>query len=92
MGHPDLLVKFKGEATNTIVDLKTPLAKSKTWGPQCAAYRALAVEKLYPVTRNLALQLRPDGSSALATEYSGNLFYDMGIFNNALACWWYFNG
>jgi len=90
-GHPDLILQMKGDECLSIPDLKTPLAHSRAWAPQCAGYRYLASVSDYQVERNFSLRLRPDGKPALMNEYSGNYHFDLSILYNALACWRYFN-
>lgn len=91
-GHPDFILQMKGDGCLSIPDLKTPLSHSRAWAPQCAGYRYLATESGYPVGRNFALRLKPDGKPALMNEYTGNYAHDLSILYNALACWRYFNG
>lgn len=43
-GHPDLIVKLKGNQHPSVIDLKTPKTKNKLWRAQIAAYTHLAIK------------------------------------------------
>lgn len=64
LGHVDLIANVTGFApgmpTLVVVDYKTPIAASRSWRVQIAAYVEAAREK-YGATIGGALQLRKDG-------------------------------
>ena len=62
-GHPDLLVKIKGNRFPSIIDLKTPATKSKLWRAQIAGYDHLALVNGYFPNLDIggSLRLQPDG-------------------------------
>ena len=90
VGHPDLLCIIIGDTKVTLVDLKTPVAELRTWKPQCAGYRYLAIKK-YDIGRVGSLRLKPDGGRAIFTEYTDERA-DFAAFLNALMIAKYFNG
>lgn len=70
-GKFDLLVKLKGCDCFTLVDIKTPLAVSRTWPLQTAAYRMLLREdKGINAGRRACLMLpRTEGALPMFIEY-----------------------
>jgi len=68
-GHPDLLVRLRGDSGDTLVDLKTPAVESPTWKGQLAGYARLCEVNGYHITRVGSLRLRKDGGTARFTEY-----------------------
>jgi hypothetical protein len=59
-GQPDLVIRARsGEVM--LVDLKTPLVKSKSWRVQMAAYRELCIVNGYKIDRAGSLRLDPEG-------------------------------
>jgi len=62
-GHPDLIVKIKGNRFPCVVDLKTPFSKSKLWRAQIAAYTHLAIKNGFGPNLDPggSLRLREDG-------------------------------
>ena len=56
-----------------LVDIKTPLAKQKTWECQLASYWWL-VENQAKINLDdlMSLRLKPDGGPALGVRYEGN--------------------
>lgn len=91
-GHPDLIVRMRGDSALALVDLKTPLSPAKTWRPQLAAYAELARVNGYDIGRVLAVRLRKSGSRALAGDYTGTLAGDFSTFLACLTAWKYFKG
>ncbi|MCL2029826.1 MAG: PD-(D/E)XK nuclease family protein [Deltaproteobacteria bacterium] len=89
-GHPDLLVRFKGDASPAIIDLKTPAAYNPSWRPQLAAYKYLAVKSGMAVERIGALRLKKDGSPPIFTESTATYGRDLAGFMAALDAWRYF--
>ena len=83
-GHPDLLCRLKGDDCLTLIDLKSPVQKQKTWRLQIAAYRHLALKKWPNIARVGSLRLSPEGRPALFDEYSGTLDVDFNVFVSAL--------
>lgn len=69
-GQFDLLCKYKYSNDIVLVDFKTPLAKSKTWQLQTAAYRFLLREnQIEYVDRRIALKLSAQGKPPMVYEY-----------------------
>jgi hypothetical protein len=64
VGHADLIVRLK-DGRVAVVDLKTPLAGSKTWKAQIAAYKRAATEFSPDVAGTL--QLHPEGKAPKMT-------------------------
>ena len=91
-GHPDLIVQMKGDKGFTLVDEKTPVAKSKAWRLQLAGYKELSDVNGYPIERVMSLRLREDGSAPLANEYTGTLVADFATFLSCLQAWKFFKG
>lgn len=92
MGHPDLICRLQGDDALSVIDFKTPLSKSKSWRPQLAAYRELAVKRGHDVRRVMSVRLKKDGGRPIVNESTGTVAHDFAVFRNALACWKYFNG
>lgn len=59
-GQIDLLVKSKQKEV-LLIDLKTPLALSKTWAIQIASYRQICKANKYFPHKSGSLRLSPDG-------------------------------
>jgi hypothetical protein len=87
VGHPDLVCKLKGDDGITVIDWKTPLAYSKTWAPQMAAYRVLT-----DASRAFPVRLDRDGGPAKSDEKRMNFEADWQFFQSALYCHNYLNG
>ena len=83
-GHPDLICRLKGDSVLTLIDLKSPVQKQKTWRLQIASYRHLALEKWPTIKRVGSLRLSPEGKPARFDEYSGTLEADFNVFLSAL--------
>jgi hypothetical protein len=79
-GKPDFVVKLK-EGIIALVDLKTPLLKSKSWRLQLAAYKHLCINAGYKIDRAGSLQLA--GPSAKMIWYEENS-RDFTVFLSAL--------
>ena len=90
-GHPDLIVRMKGDSVNTLIDLKTPAAKYKTWRIQLAAYWMLTGDNC-SCGRAMSLRLRKDGATPIADEYTGSLVGDFSVFLSCLQAWKFFKG
>ena len=67
-----------------------PGSTSKTWRPQIAAYRHLAIKNGYPVERAGFLQPSKDGGTAKLT-YVEDSIIDFSVFLSALNTYRYFN-
>jgi hypothetical protein len=91
-GHPDLILRIKGDAGMSLVDLKTPAACMPTWRPQLAAYRHLAESNGHEISRVFSLRLAKDGGRAKVDEYTGTVRADFAGFVSALNCWKFFKG
>lgn len=89
-GHPDMIVRLKGDDALTLIDLKTPAGVSKSWRLQLAAYWRLANANGYDVRRVMSLRLRKDGGRPIVNESTATLDHDFALFRNALAVWKYF--
>lgn len=87
VGHPDLVVRIRGDAGLTVVDLKTPAVVGKTWACQLAAYAHLA-----GAVRILSLRLKRDGTRPIINEFTDNQGRHFAAFCAALTTWRYFNG
>lgn len=95
-GTPDAIVKIRGDSGYTMIDWKTPLALSKSWRLQLAAYRELAWVNGFPGVRSLdrvaSLQPRVDGGLAKFTEYTRSLTEDWNMFRSMLNVFKFFQG
>ena len=91
IGHPDLLVRFKGDKGLAIIDLKTPVAYSSMWRPQLAAYNHLAWQNSLPVRRTGTLRLKKDGKPPIFNESTATYGHDLAGFMSARDAWKYFN-
>ena len=91
-GHPDLIVRIKGDEGFTLPDLKTPVATSPTWPPQLAGYKELAEANGYPIQRILSVRLRKSGTMPVIDEYTGSLNSALAVFLSCLTAWKYFKG
>ena len=62
-GHPDLILKIKGNVWPCVVDLKTPATKHKLWRAQIAAYTHLAIKNGFgpDLSPGGSLRLKEDG-------------------------------
>lgn len=93
LGHPDAVVRLKGDSKWTVIDLKTPAAQSPSWRLQLAAYKRLVEENTdRMVGRVLTLRLKKDAGRPIINESTATARQDFSVFLNALACWKYFNG
>jgi len=91
-GQVDLVCKIKGDEAETVVDWKTSISMSKSWGLQISAYGSLVRTNAYPLppgTRYMAVQLRKNGTY-IVREYT-NPAHDFAIFLNVLSAFRYFN-
>jgi hypothetical protein len=88
-GEPDLLVKAKhGEIM--LIDIKTPITKSKGWRLQLAAYSRLCTLAGYAVDRIGSLRLSPEGKTPKVDWYEGNRLQDFAVFLSALNVYRFF--
>jgi predicted RecB family nuclease len=83
-GHPDALLRIKGDTGATLVDWKTPKPLSLSWRLQLAGYRLLAMENGYSVERVASLRLMADGRPAKYQGYTRTLAADQNVFKAAL--------
>jgi hypothetical protein len=88
-GTPDFIFKIKNNVHLSVVDLKTPTARYKTWAGQLAAYLRLAQANEYDAHDALTLQPDPKGGSARAyyLEYKSDA---LAAFLGALQGYKYF--
>lgn len=94
IGHPDLIVKIRGDQHLTLTDLKTPKIIGKTWRSQTAAYEHLASLKKQAIgiiKRYGSLRLKQDGTFPIFDEYTDTRYADFAAFLSALNAWRYFN-
>ena len=89
MGHPDAIVRIKGDKDLTVVDWKTPAAKGPLWRAQLAAYAVLAKQNGFKVRRAISVRLKKDGSRAIVDEYTDTA-RDFEAFLNALSAYRWF--
>ena len=83
IGHPDIGCQLI-DGRDLVVDLKTPVISSKSWGPQLAAYLHLAKqERKYDGA--MVLQLRKNGKPAKGIDYKYS-DRDFAIYLSALNC------
>lgn len=90
VGHPDLLVKFRGDSSLSIVDLKTPTQYNPIWRPQLAAYKYLAEHNGRVISRICSLRLSRQGRPPILNESTGTYGHDLAGFMSALDAWKYF--
>jgi len=87
-GQPDILVRSKhGEIL--LVDYKTPLALSKSWRLQMAAYKRLCEMAGFAPDRCGSLRLSPEGKTP-AMQWYENSAQDITLFLQALNLWRFF--
>jgi hypothetical protein len=91
-GHPDAILRLRGDQGLTLMDWKSGRTSSKTWLLQISAYRKLAIQNGYPISRVAVLQPHPEGKIAKFTEFTGAMEYGFAIFLAELSVWKYFNG
>jgi len=84
IGHVDLVAELV-DGRIVVVDYKTPVAESKTWRAQLAAYCYLCKPVVGEVG-GMALQLSPEGNAARAIHYK-NTASDFANFVAALQCY-----
>ena len=90
LGHPDLIVRMKGDSGLSVCDLKTPVVLNRLWKAQLAAYRHLAEHNGYgPIERVFSLRLSPEGRMPKLDEYF-SVNNDFAAFLSALNAYRYF--
>ena len=92
-GHPDLILRLKGNIHPSVVDLKTPATKQKLWRAQIAAYTHLAIKNGYGPTLDPggSLRLKEDGSPPKFDLYDFQ-YGDFAAFVSLLNWTRWFNG
>lgn len=90
-GQPDLVIKAKHGET-ILVDIKTPISKTKTWRLQMAAYTHL-VEKFrgIKIDRAGSLRLSKEGKVPKMDYYEHNKGADFTAFLSCLNTYMFFN-
>lgn len=83
-GQFDIVCKMKGDTSLTLVDYKSPVAVSKTWKPQLAAYRHLAEIHNIDIGRHASLRIRKNGKPALLDEFTSTYTFDWNLFISCL--------
>lgn len=91
-GHPDLIVRIKGDETYSLPDLKTPAVTYKPWRVQLAAYRELSEANGYPIGRVFSVRLKKNGKPPIINEYTSSMTGDFSIFLSCLNVWKFFKG
>jgi len=91
-GHPDALLRIRGDDGPTLIDWKTPKPLSLSWRLQLAGYRLLAIDNGFKVSRVASLRLDADGGPAKFQGYTRTLVSDQNDFLAALKVWRFFNG
>lgn len=91
-GHPDLIVRIKGDNAYSLLDLKTPAVAYKSWRVQLAAYRELANANDCPIGRVFSVRLKKDGKLPIVNEFTGSTSGDFSIFLSCLQAWKFFRG
>ena len=89
LGHPDLIVRMRGDRGLSLTDLKTPAGVSPLWKCQLAAYKHLAEVNGYPISRVFSLRLSPTGAAPKLDEYRDSP-RDLAAFLSALNAYRYF--
>ena len=87
-GHPDFVFILR-DGASALIDIKTPITKSRLWCAQLAAYSELCRSNKINVDKRGVLQLDPKGKMAKITWYSED-FRDFNAFLAALTAWRYF--
>ena len=90
-GTPDFVGQLLGDQGNTLIDYKTPLAFSKGWRLQIAAYRELCIVNGIPIERVATLQPHPGGGRTIFKDDPERVNNDFNYFVYALNLWRYFN-
>ena len=90
-GQIDLLVNTKQDEV-ILVDLKTPIALSRSWRVQLASYQHLLEMNGYHPDRCGSLRLSPDGKTPKMDFYEGSAAQDFNIFLHCLNAYRYFKG
>lgn len=90
-GTPDWAGLLLGDRGNTLLDWKTPLAFSKAWRLQVAAYRELCNVNGIPIDRIGTLQPHPNGGRAKFRDDPERVNSDFNYFIYALNTWRFFN-
>lgn len=90
IGHPDLLILSKAREI-LLVDLKSPVTKSKSWRLQLAAYGHLCEQAGHRPDKIGSLRLHPEGKPPRMDWYEESRLQDFNIFLNCLAAHRFFN-
>jgi predicted RecB family nuclease len=90
-GHPDAIVRLRGDTGLILIDWKTPKPLSLSWRLQLAGYRLLAEANGHKVARVASLRLDADGGSAKFQGYTKTLAHDQNVFLSCLNVWKFFN-
>ncbi|MDD4340296.1 MAG: hypothetical protein PHV00_11510 [Syntrophales bacterium] len=92
-GQLDLIVWTRPEygSETWLVDLKTPLALSKSWRVQISAYRSLAISQRGITPEHCgSLRLDPNGGAAKVDWYDGSADRDFSVFLSCLNAYRFF--
>jgi hypothetical protein len=93
-GHPDAIVRLRGDQGLTLVDWKTPKPLSPSWRLQLAGYKLIAEAEPnnFQIARVASLRLDSAGGAAKFDGYTKTLAHDKNVFLSCLNVWRYFNG
>lgn len=90
IGHPDLLVMSK-DHEKLLIDLKSPVTKSKSWRLQLAAYGHLCEQAGHRPDKIGSLRLHPEGKAPKMDWYEGSRLQDFNVFLSASNVYRFFN-
>ena len=90
-GHPDAILRIRGDEGLSLVDWKTPKPLSLSWRIQLAGYKILCEHNGYRIARVASLRLDANGGPAKFTGYTRTLSYDVNVFLAGLLWWKFFN-
>lgn len=90
-GHPDAILRLRGDEGLSLVDWKTPKPLSLSWRIQLAGYKILCEHNGYRIARVASLRLDAKGGPAKFTGYTKTLAYDTNVFLAGLLWWKFFN-
>jgi len=91
IAHPDLIVTMRGDDLPVVRDLKTPVAKYKSWRLQLSAYGRVAEKAMGKIKDVGSLRLDPNGGTPKC-DISKDWRQDFGLFLGNLNTWNFFNG
>lgn len=92
-GHPDFILKLKGNKFPCVIDLKTPATKQRAWRMQIASYTHLAIKNGFGPDLDMggSLRLKEDGGHPKFDQYDFQ-YGDFAAFLSALSVYRFLNG